>query len=291
MDSPISHTRWPFRGWVGLALVAVFWALNWSLSGMRSHWGFFPLWLGYCLTVDAGAYYRTGTSLWTRSRTGYAGLFLVSAPAWWLFEAINWRTANWFYEGRSAFTDLEYIVLASVSFSTVMPAVFGTGELAATFSPIRRFGPRSSSAIGAGFRYAVLLTGVAMLALLLFWPRYFFPLVWVSLFCILDPLNDRLGNRSLIREAARGEWRSWLALATGSVVCGFFWEMWNFYSYPKWIYQIPFVDFFRVFEMPILGYGGYIPFALELFAMYHFVTGLLGVAPATPYIRLISNKA
>jgi len=34
-------------------LVAVFWILNWSLSGLRTHWGFFPLWLGYALTVDA----------------------------------------------------------------------------------------------------------------------------------------------------------------------------------------------------------------------------------------------
>jgi hypothetical protein len=28
--------------------------------------------------------------------------------------------------------------------------------------------------------------------------------------------------------------------------------------------------------MPLLGYGGYIPFALELFAFYHMVVGLLG---------------
>jgi hypothetical protein len=56
-------------------------------------------------------------------------------------------------------------------------------------------------------------------------------------------------------------------------MCGFFWEMWNFFSYPKWVYHIPFFDFLRVFEMPILGYGGYIPFALELFALYHLLNG------------------
>ena len=44
------------HGWLGLALVAVFWILNWTLSGLRTHWGFFPLWLGYCLTVDALVY-------------------------------------------------------------------------------------------------------------------------------------------------------------------------------------------------------------------------------------------
>ena len=80
---------WPLHGWLGLALVAVFWTLNWSLSGLRTHWGFFPLWLGYCLTVDALVFWRKGSSMLTRNPLAYAGLFLVSAPAWWLFELVN----------------------------------------------------------------------------------------------------------------------------------------------------------------------------------------------------------
>ncbi len=46
-------------------------------------------------------------------------------------------------------------------------------------------------------------------------------------------------------------------MSVGCLICGFLWEMWNFYSYPKWIYDIPFVDFWRIFEMPVFGYGGY----------------------------------
>jgi hypothetical protein len=56
----------------------------------------------------------------------------------------------------------------------------------------------------------------------------------------------------------------------------FFWEMWNFFSYPKWIYHVPWVSYLYIFEMPLLGYGGYLPFALELYAMYHLVAGLFG---------------
>jgi hypothetical protein len=51
--------------------------------------------------------------------------------------------------------------------------------------------------------------------------------------------------------------------------------MWNMYAYPKWIYTVPFIDFWYVFEMPLLGYLGYLPFSLELFAMYHLIMGLL----------------
>ncbi|HRJ76342.1 MAG TPA: hypothetical protein PLX90_10100, partial [Anaerolineales bacterium] len=45
----------------------------------------------------------------------------------------------------------------------------------------------------------------------------------------------------------------------------------NYYSYPKWIYHVPYANWFYIFEMPLLGYGGYLPFALELYALYHLV--------------------
>jgi len=44
---------------------------------------------------------------------------------------------------------------------------------------------------------------------------------------------------------------------TATLFTGLFWELWNYYSLPKWYYTIPYVDFWRVFEMPILGYAGY----------------------------------
>ena len=72
--------KFPVHGWIGLGLVVVFWTLNWSLNGLRTQWAFFPLWLGYCLTIDALVLWRTGTSLLFRSRKEYLGLFVASAP-------------------------------------------------------------------------------------------------------------------------------------------------------------------------------------------------------------------
>ena len=66
-----------------------------------------------------------------------------------------------------------------------------------------------------------------------------------------------------------------VALALAALVCGFFWEMWNFYAMPKWYYTVPFFGFAKIFEMPLLGYAGYLPFAWELYALYHFVWGVL----------------
>src|SRR5216117_3773662 len=132
------------QGWLGLGLLAVCWPLNWTMPGMRTAYLFFPLWLGYILVVDALVLARTGSSLWRRSRRKFVLLFAASAPVWWLFEIINSRTANWEYQGSDTFTLLEYYLLCTLSFSTVMPAVFETAELARTFGWMDRLacGPR-----------------------------------------------------------------------------------------------------------------------------------------------------
>ncbi len=44
---------------------------------------------------------------------------------------------------------------------------------------------------------------------------------------------------------------------------------------PKWVYDVPFVGSLKLFEMPILGYGGYLPFALEVFAAWALLHGAL----------------
>ena len=68
-----------------------------------------------------------------------------------------------------------------------------------------------------------------------------------------------------------GDWRPILSLSAGALFCGFFWEMWNYYSYPKWKYHTPGAEFLHVFEMPLLGYIGYLPFAWELYALRNFL--------------------
>jgi hypothetical protein len=273
-DATSLHRRFPIHGWLGLGLVLVFWTLNWSLSGLRTHWAFFPLWLGYCLTVDALACWRKGTSLLTRSRRSYAMLFVLSVPGWWLFELLNLRTQNWFYLGAEYFTSFQYFALCSLSFSTVMPAVFGTAELVGTFGWLQRLGRGPTLAPTRMNLIVLFLLGWSMLALLLLWPRYFFPFLWLSVYLILEPINAVMGNRSLLRYTAGGDWRPHLALSVGCVICGFFWEMWNYWSYPKWVYEVPVFGFLRVFEMPLLGYLGYVVFAWELFALYHLLAGV-----------------
>ena len=277
--------KFPPHGWLGLILAGLFWILNWTLSGERTHWGFFPMWLGYCLTIDALVFYRTGASLLTRSWRKYVGLFLVSAPVWWLFEALNLRTQNWTYLGAEKFSSLEYAFWTTLSFTTVIPAVFGSAELIASFGFLDRL--RRGPVVRPDRLTTIVffVAGWVMLALLLAWPRLFFPFIWLSIYFILEPLNVWLGDRSLAEWTQKGDWRPVISLWLGVLLCAFFWEMWNYFSYPKWVYHVPWGDWFHIFEMPLLGYGGYLPFALELYAIYHLFVGWSG-DKHTEYIRL-----
>lgn len=281
-----AFSMFPRQLWIGLLLIAVSWPLNWLLDGLRTHLLFFPLWLGYILVVDGLVFYRRGTSLLTRNKRAFVGLFLVSMPIWWLFEVINWRTQNWSYLGRENFSDLAYFVLASLSFSTVIPAVFGTAELVSTMGWLKRLpkGPviKPVPAVLVGF----LLLGLLMLTAILIWPKAFFPFIWLSFYFMLAPINVWLGNRSLSEYTAVANWRPVVALWIGTLICGFFWEMWNYYAFPKWIYHVPPFEFLYIFEMPLMGYGGYLPFGLELFAFYQLVVGLLGFKHLARYVQI-----
>jgi hypothetical protein len=53
----------------------------------------------------------------------------------------------------------------------------------------------------------------------------------------------------------------------GGLCCGLLWETWNYWAGAKWVYTVPFVGFLKVFEMPILGFVGFLPFSLEAYVM------------------------
>ena len=268
MDDP---KRLPFHFYLGLVLVTIAWYLNWHLEGIRSHILFFPLWFGYILAVDGIVFKRKGESLLSKNWRRFVGMFFISIPVWWLFEGLNLRTQNWLYLGREHFSDLEYFIYASICFSTVIPAVFGSAELINSFKWIRgiKGGPRISSSIRSV--RIIIFIGIITLSLLFIWPQYFYVFLWLSVFLILDSINYLRGNRSLVSFTDIRDWRPLISLALGCLMCGFFWEMWNYLAYPKWIYHTPGVEFFYIFEMPLLGYLGYIPFSFELFAFYHML--------------------
>ncbi|MEU1626406.1 hypothetical protein ABZ746_13980 [Streptomyces sp. NPDC020096] len=269
--------RVPVQLILGLALVASFWGLYWTVVNGWTEIFFFGLWLGYVLTVDGVVRQRTGTSILTRSPPQFALMFGYSALFWWAHEWLNTSLRNWYYVQPAAQSEPVHILLFSLSFSTVLPALFESAELLRSTRLLSRTCLWRPLKQTPARLYGTSALGAVLLGAILVFPRQLFFLVWLCPLLILDPINARRGLPSLWSQLAQGRWQALLALACGGLMCGFFWELWNFWTVgAHWIYRLPaFLSYVRLFRMPVPGYLGYLPFALSAYAWYQTVRGLL----------------
>jgi hypothetical protein len=267
------HTKrpsvpFPWWGWFGLIFGTTAWVLAWTrfpwFKPFQPH-TFTPLWVGYIVTMNALAYRRAAHCLILDQPLRFLLLFPVSAAFWWFFEYLNRFVQNWFYVGPE-FTPIEYFLFASVSFSTVLPAFASTREWLLSFSWLEKsFKGFPSLRVSrprclAGAVLIAAGTGLLLLGVL---PHHLFALLWISPLLILVSLQVLLKEDHLLKSLAYGDWALVLISALSALLCGFFWEMWNYWSLAKWIYQVPFVHRFKIFEMPLLGYAGYLSFGVE----------------------------
>lgn len=260
---------------IGALLNAVSWSTAWAGPEPYRYHTFFPLWLGLIIAVDGFTRWKTGTSVICRLRYRFILLFAYSIPIWWLFEIANKRLQNWSYVLPQDYSWLRYHLESSLAFSTVAPAIFVMTELVSATMirrPLRwiRLAPTRNQLI------ALSVAGAALFVATMCWPDLLFPMTWISIFLAVDPLVRLLNGRCVSGPVAEGRWTLVGALFLGTLICGFFWEFWNFWSMPKWKYDIAYADWFRLFEMPALGYGGYLPFGLEVFAVVCLADRLLG---------------
>ena len=106
--------------------------------------------------------------------------------------------------------------------------------------------------------------------------------VWLGFILLIDPLNARAGNESIIGDWARGHSDRLVNLLAAGLICGVLWEFWNYWSGTKWIYNVPILPEVKLFEMPVLGFGGFPPFAVECFAIYVAIRRLFWRSAARP---------
>ena len=257
--------RFPWWGWLGLALIAAVWPAAWIEGLVPPTWRghtFTPLWLGYILAMNGLVFRREGSCLLTQRSGWFLWLFPLSAGFWWLFEYLNQFVHNWHYAGTGAESDGEYFVRATLPFSTVLPAV------ASTWAWLARQ-PRLDAPALPPLRGHPALAGITLaagtlaLAAIGVFPGILFPLLWIAPLLVLTGAQHLVAGETIFSPLARGDWRAVLQPALAALVCGFFWELWNSGSLPKWHYSIPYVQRFPLFEMPLLGYAGYLPFGIE----------------------------
>jgi len=232
----------------------------------------YPLaWWGLLMLVDAWNHRRRGLSLWR----GNAALFWRvtlpgSALLWLFFELLNLPSPQWIYLG--GFHSIAgQTLLGFVSFSTVVPIVIEAWWLVA--GPICL--PPSLLTFAPRWRVAFVLAGLVVIALP--WINHISWALnqgmWLAPALLLLPFT---------KAPACADSRRWLwRLSIAGLLSGFAWECLNWPSHTHWKYVIlPHAP--HLFQMPLPGYIGFIPFALTCIAVYELCREIRpGIATAT----------
>ena len=222
-----SKRTFPWWGWVALLCCALCWVLAWNrfpwFITLQPH-TFFPLWFSFIILINAICFFRSGTCMVTGRPVYFFRLFIISAVFWWFFEYLNRFVQNWYYTG-SEYSPFTYFLLATLSFSTVLPAVLSVQELLRTFPSLEnRFSQMKPLPLKHPTVVALLcllfasagLSGIGVL------PDLLFPLLWISPLLIITSLQQILGKPTIFNSWISGDWRHPLSAALAALVCGFF---------------------------------------------------------------------
>ena len=271
--------RFPWWGWLGVVVLAAGWVLSWNY---RFGWfpafaprvqvqvSYAPQWAGFILIMNALCVRRSGHSPMTDHPWAYAATFPASSLFWWFFEYLNRYVWNWYYLGVSDIGAVEYIVYASVCFASVLPAVCAVAAWLHTFPVFDDRVYRGMARVDLRRRGWCLFLGTlaaAGLTGIVFVPDFAYPLLWLSPLAVFLLVQFLMREKCVLDPLADGDWSVFIRFAVASLVCGFCWETWNYYAFAKWVYAVPWVHGFQVWEMPVAGFAGYLPFGVECAAV------------------------
>ena len=285
-------SRFPWWGWLGVAILAAGWILSWNYrfgwfpalpERIQVQISYAPVWAGFILLVNALCMKRSGHSPMTDHPWAYAATFPASSLFWWFFEYLNRYVWNWYYLGIANLCAAEYSLYATICFASVLPGVCAVAAWLHTF-PIfddrvydgmaRLNLRRPGWCIFLGVLAAIGLTGIV------FFPDYAYPFLWISPLTVFLLVQFLLREPCVLDSFARGNWSVFIRFALAALICGFCWETWNYYALAKWVYSVPWVHRFQIWEMPFIGFGGYLPFGVECAAVTAWILPALVEPPS-----------
>jgi hypothetical protein len=245
------------------------------------------------LLLDGIVYKRTGgQSLVRNAPTELFAMGVLSISGWMIFEYFNFFIdENWFYPYAGNIPEEDtFLLYALVGSSAFIPMAFEWYHLLRTipfFNRKYRRGPRTEWPP----LVKVLLCLLSFCALFflsenseaLFYAIWLAPLIilittmgWLKMWTPFTPIKEK------------GDWTVLVVFSLTWLLQGIFIESWNALSYRDesfvgtsnpgyWDYKLPYVHFVEVFNMPALGYLGYVPFSIYCCIWFFAVSHLMKI--------------
>jgi hypothetical protein len=270
MNKDQHHNQFPAYGWMGLGIIIIAEIL--LIIDIKIVKMFFTpiVWTGYILFIDALLQRLGGRSYLIQRRQEFFMMLPVSLGCWLIFEAYNLHLMNWKYVNlpENMVTRLIGYVW---SFVTIFPGILLTSEVIDHLKIFDRF-KTNNFVISKKTLIFWLLIGALFLIVPIILPmeyaKYLFALVWVGFVFLIDPINAFLREHSLFIDLRIGKINKLFSLFLAGAICGLLWEFWNYWATTKWIYILPFLQKPKIFEMPVVGFLGFLPFAVECYVMW-----------------------
>ena len=248
--------------WTGIALTAAGVMAMAGVLGPVANYTYAITWWGILILIDEWNFGHRGLSLW---RGQFARFIFVTLPLstvfWLFFEMLNLASPQWRYRGGLSSVAAQ-VLFGFVLFATVIPIVIEVywliaGEFRLPSALQHRLSTNSNTfaIIGAVLALIPLVNhrfwlnqGMWLAPALLFLPAAPVPLA---------PAMDRTQNPGKLA----------LRIAATGLVSGVLWETLNWFSRTHWEYLI-LPSWPHIFQMPWVGYIGFVPFAFTVLVVY-----------------------
>jgi len=162
-------------------------------------------WTGFILFGDGAVWKRRARSWMNDAPVEFVFLAIVSIPCWVIFELYNKYTLhNWYYLGLPDSPIVRNLGYAW-SFATIFPAIFVTGDLVSTLRGAPMVATSAEPQPFTRGQWISMIAGVAMLALPIVHPStYLAAPVWLGFILLVDPINARAGDESILGDIRNG---------------------------------------------------------------------------------------
>jgi hypothetical protein len=286
------------HGYAGALIIVAAEVLLFSGNQLVGHWFTPIIWTGYILFVDALVYKIQGRSLLVNDRFEFFAVAIISIASWWLFEFYNaprfWNSNLelwWHYHNLEPNLWVRRLGY-DWAFATITPAMLETAELfGVTIFRGKTNGARIK--LSKSMRCFAVVVGVVGVAVPIIYPNeWFAPVVWLSFIFLLDPLNALRGWPSIAGDLLAAIGDGYFRCLQPAYSADFSGNSGIIGRYRNGPTQSPYFGNIKIFEMPVFGFLGFPPFAIECWAMYIFVRSLLSSRPqqtANAKIFLSSN--
>lgn len=282
--------------WVGLIMFVVTAILLWTKAQRPKiiiDFAVIPLFWGFAILIDGIVYKRNGgNSIIQNMPRTLVGIGLASIFGWLLFEYLNFFVRyNWYYPAGELVGTSAFYLYAIAGSAGLLPMTIEVYALLNTFKKLKvRYSYGHKVSFSRRSRYIMIILSLLVLFPVPFLPNQLFFIIWFVPLVAISLALDMLGFWTPFKPIAKkGDWTPLALICLAQFIVGVLVESWNYFSGVHnplvtnnpdyWVYSIPYVNAYHVFEMPALGLFGYVPFGIYFWVWWLLIAFVLDIPP------------